>query len=402
MNSYALFKTPIGICGISWSEKGITVLQLPERTPEETKRHLIGKKDDVVFVEKNSLPNSVKRAVKEIQALLEGRKADFSQVQLDLNGVPEFHKRVYQAARTIPHGEVKTYGEIAAVIQSPRAARAVGNALSRNPIPLIIPCHRVIGADGNPGGFSAYGALKTKEELLKREGVNLFQSIKPSGRGSRIKNSKSEKLPGSTRALEFLTEADPKLGDLIQKVGPCRLKPDLSQDPFHAFLEAILYQQLTAKAAQTILGRLKLLFPHQGFPSPEELLELPEEKLRSAGISRNKALAIRDLAVKTLEGVVPTLQVANKMADLDLIQCMIKIRGIGQWTVEMFLIFNLGRPDVLPAADYGVRKGFARTYSREKLPTPKELAAHGEKWKPHRTTAAWYLWRALELPEIRR
>ena len=214
-----------------------------------------------------------------------------------------------------------------------------------------------------------------------------------------------------TNACEHLSRVDKQLGRIIAKTGPCRLMKETTQSIFAALLESIVYQQLNGKVAATIMGRVKALFPEnteklrtrrglvEGFPTPEQIVAASDERLRSAGLSRNKMLAIRDLAAKTLDGTVPTVQQAHRMSDEELIERLVEVRGIGRWTVEMLLIFRLGRPDVLPVDDYGVRKGFARMKKLEELPKPKELAAYGEKWKPYRSVAAWYLWRAAEMKD---
>lgn len=200
-------------------------------------------------------------------------------------------------------------------------------------------------------------------------------------------------------ALKFLTSSDKRLGTLIERVGPCHLKPKKRRSPFESLVQSVAYQQLNGTAAATILGRVKALYPNKRFPSPEDLIGTPDEKLRAAGLSRAKTAAIKDIARKTLEGIVPTSRAIVKMSNEEIIERLIAVRGVGPWTVEMLLIFTLGRTDVLPATDYGVRKGFAMTYGWKDLPTPKELLAHGERWKPHRTTAAWYFWRALDLED---
>jgi len=196
--------------------------------------------------------------------------------------------------------------------------------------------------------------------------------------------------------IKQLSAADKVLGRLIRKIGPCTLRPEKNCSPFQSLVRSVAYQQLTGKAAATILGRVKDLFPTQSFPEPEDLIRIPEEQLRAAGLSRAKIAAVKDIAAKTLEGVVPSIQVIRKLSDEEIIERLTTIRGVGQWTVEMLLIFRLGREDVLPATDYGVRKGFALTYELDELPTPKELLAFGEKWRPYRSTAAWYMWRALD------
>jgi DNA-3-methyladenine glycosylase II len=198
-------------------------------------------------------------------------------------------------------------------------------------------------------------------------------------------------------AINHLTRSDRILGRLIRKVGPCTLKPK-PRSPFEALVQSVAYQQLNGTAAATILGRVKALYPNRRFPGPEDLLATPDERLRAAGLSGAKTAAIKDIAAKTLSGLVPDSRAAARMANEDILERLTAVRGVGPWTVDMLLIFTLGRQDVLPVTDYGVRKGFALTYGWKELPKPKELLAFGEKWRPHRTTAAWYFWRALDLP----
>jgi DNA-3-methyladenine glycosylase II len=198
-------------------------------------------------------------------------------------------------------------------------------------------------------------------------------------------------------AIQHLRKADERLANLIVRVGPCRLTPSAQQTPFEALVEAVTYQQLTGKAAATILGRVKALFPKRRFPRPEDFLKTSDERLRGAGLSRAKTAAIKDIASKTLAGVVPTGRAIKSMPDHQIVERLTAIRGVGPWTVQMLLIFKLGRQDVLPVTDYGVRKGFARTYGLIELPRPGELLEYGDRWRPYRTTAAWYLWRSLDL-----
>lgn len=196
-------------------------------------------------------------------------------------------------------------------------------------------------------------------------------------------------------ALRHLTEADAVMGQLIADIGPCRWKVSRRVEPYTALAESICYQQLTGKAAATIWKRLCALFGGV-FPDPNTLLAASDESLRAAGLSRNKVAALRDLALHAREGQVPSRVAARTRSDEDLIQTLTAIRGIGRWTVEMFLIFTLGRKDVLPIHDYGVQKGFQRAYRTTTLPTPKQLEQHGLKWAPYRTVASWYLWRAAD------
>jgi DNA-3-methyladenine glycosylase II len=200
----------------------------------------------------------------------------------------------------------------------------------------------------------------------------------------------------SEEAIKHLTKADKVLGRLIRKVGPCGWKPERRRSPFESLVQAVTHQQLNGIAAKTILGRVKALYPGCPFPSPEDLLGTPDEKLRAAGLSRAKIASIKDIAAKTLEGIVPTSRAIARMDNEAIITQLTGIRGVGPWTVEMLLMFKLGRMDVLPATDFGVRKGFALIYELEDLPAPKDLLEHGERWRPYRSFAAWYLWRALD------
>lgn len=197
-------------------------------------------------------------------------------------------------------------------------------------------------------------------------------------------------------AVRTLSQADERLAALIAKSQPFALDDDPLQSPYEALLEAIAYQSISGKAAATIFGRIKALGSDGRCPAPKEILGTPDRKLRSAGLSRAKAAAMKDLAQKTIEGVVPSLADAEKLSDEELVERLISVRGIGAWTVEMFLIFRLGRPDVLPIHDYGVQKGYALTYRKRRIPKPRELAKFGERWKPYRTVASWFMWRAVE------
>jgi len=198
-------------------------------------------------------------------------------------------------------------------------------------------------------------------------------------------------------ACRHLTQADSQLGDLIARVGEFTMRPRTNHSLFAALLRSIVYQQLTGKAAATILGRVVRLSAPRRFPTPRDLLQLPPEHLREAGLSTAKTAALRDLAARTLDGTVPSLASIRRMEDEEVIQRLTLVRGVGRWTVEMLLIFRLGRPDVLPLADLGVRKGFARVFRRGKLPEPASMLRRGEAWRPYRSVATWYLYRALEL-----
>jgi 3-methyladenine DNA glycosylase/8-oxoguanine DNA glycosylase len=197
-------------------------------------------------------------------------------------------------------------------------------------------------------------------------------------------------------ATAHLLRCDKQLATMIRRVGPFALKTEKMASPFQSLFKAIVYQQLNGKAAGTIFQRVKDLFPDPQKPTPEDLLKLKDGPLRGAGLSQNKLLALRDLAAKTVDGTVPTLRKLRGMTDAEIVERLTTVRGVGVWTVEMLLMFRLGRPDVLPVADFGVRHGFRLTYDLPEMPDPKVLLKHGECWRPFRSVASWYMWRAVD------
>jgi DNA-3-methyladenine glycosylase II len=200
-------------------------------------------------------------------------------------------------------------------------------------------------------------------------------------------------------AVAHLARADRALAKLMRKAGDFTMRPAKLSSPFASLLRAIVSQQLSGKAATTIYNRVVALLPNPTHPSPEAIARVGDAPLRAAGLSQNKLLSIRDLAAKTLDGTVPTLQKLRKLPDDEIVERLTQVRGIGVWTVEMLLIFRLGRPDVFPVDDLGVRRGVMLTYGHAEMPKPKspELAAIGERWRPFRSVASWYMWRACEV-----
>ena len=197
-------------------------------------------------------------------------------------------------------------------------------------------------------------------------------------------------------AHQLLRASDPRMAALIARSRRYEIAPAVSIRPFDALAESIAYQQLNGKAAASIWNRVRALYPKRKRLDPTKVLATPDETLRAAGLSRAKIAAIKDLAAKTLDGTVPSSRALLRMSDDEIVARLTTVRGIGRWTVEMLLLFDLGRPDVWPVDDYGVRKGFAKTFGKRKLPTPKQLMKHGEKWRPYRSVAAWYFWRAVD------
>src|SRR5213594_5174903 len=196
--------------------------------------------------------------------------------------------------------------------------------------------------------------------------------------------------------MKSLAKRDERLKRLIDETPTFRLEIEETRSPYEALLESIAYQSISGKAAAAIFSRIKALGGDGRAPTPAEMLKLRTSVLRKAGLSGAKILAMKDLARKTLAGVVPSLEQAHEMSDEELVERLVSVRGIGVWSVEMFLIFRLGRPDVLPIHDLGVKKGWSVTYGKKHMPTPKELLAFGERWRPYRTVASWYMWRACQ------
>jgi DNA-3-methyladenine glycosylase II len=197
-------------------------------------------------------------------------------------------------------------------------------------------------------------------------------------------------------ASRHLARSDKALARVIRAVGPIAVAAPRGGTPFRALVEAVAAQQVTFKAARTILGRMVALFPGRRFPSPEDLVGIPGSRLRATGFSWAKVASLKDIAQKTLEGVVPSRRALLGMEDREIHERLTSVRGVGPWTVEMLLIFNLGRPDVWPISDYGVRRGISLLYGLKEIPSPREAMEFGERWRPYRSAAAWYLWRACE------
>lgn len=239
------------------------------------------------------------------------------------------------------------------------------------------------------GGFSANGGVTTKLRLLSIESAQTSHELCDGDGAFGFDPS---------AAVEHLRASDKALGHVIDAVGPFRMQLKKTPSLFGALAEAIVYQQLTGKAAATIFARVCALFPRaRQAPTAEQILRVSDEKLRAAGLSRSKLLSLRDLAQKTKSGEIPTLAEVRRMEDETIVEHLTGVRGIGRWTVEMLLIFRLGRPDVLPADDYGIRKGFTIAFKKHDLPERRDLEKRGARWKPYRTVASWYLWRAVDL-----
>jgi len=379
---YTLFDTTFGPCAVVWKTTqadfvAVLGFQLPEASPRQAVTHILGKWS---AVEATRLPAAIKNLIKRVKLHLNGQPQTFTDITLEVSGASPFTRRIYDAARAIPAGSTLTYGQLAEAAGKPGAARAVGSAMSKNPIPLLIPCHRVIGSGNKLCGFSAHGGLNTKAKLLALEGVSLVRRP-PINTPSALK-----------RAARQLAKQDPRLAELLSR--PLRFNLLKQESPYLTLLTAVVHQQLTPKAAKNILDRIAALYPEHVLPDPARLLDTPDSQLSAAGLSRSKTQALKDIAAKTLDGTLPSGDEIALLGDEAIIRRLTAIHGVGRWTVEMMLIFQLGRPDVLPVDDYALRKSMAAALALPQIPTPKQAVELGETWRPYRTIASLYLWQA--------
>lgn len=376
---YTLFPTPLGICAVAWGGAKLRRVWLPEKNgdPETLRKRIAAERDDLPEREP---PLPIRKAIARLTDAVAGKQAPLDELALDYGRATPFQRAVYEALRTTKPGETLSYGELAARAGRPGAARAVGRAMATNPLPIVVPCHRVLGAGGAIGGFSSPGGTHTKAQLLAREGV--------------ITAARS--LPYDRDEAVAQLRRDRRLASLIDRVGPFTLKLQPRTTTFASLARAIVYQQLSGKAAATIHRRITELFPNRRALQPGDVAAASDDALRAAGLSRPKLAALRDLTVRTLAGEIPSRAALDKMSDEAIVAALTPVRGIGRWSVEMLLIFQLGRPDVLPVADLGIQNGFARAFGGDR-PSPDTVGTRGRRWAPFRSVASWYLWRANEL-----
>ena len=383
MGHYATVRTQLGTLAIGFGERGISRILLPRQDWSELQpAYLAAAGLDT----ETRAPREIAPVAAALRAHIAGDVQDFSDVVLDTEGSSAFSLQARRAARAIPPGQTRTYGELAAAAGSPRAVRAVGAAMATNPWPIIVPCHRVFAATGF-GEYSAGSGVATKLRLLWREGYR--------GRTSNVAFDEH-------RAIAHLRAADPRLAKLIDRAGPFTLQAEAPRPrggtaPFASLARAIVAQQLSGKAAATIYHRVAALTGDDSIGDATAVLALPQARLRSAGLSQNKALAIADLARHAVDGSMPTRGAMQDMSDDDIVERLASIRGVGRWSAQMLLMFYLGRPNVLPVADLGVQKGFAIAYGTRGLPSAKTMEKVARNWSPFASVASWYLWRAVEI-----
>jgi len=384
-----VFPTSLGRCGLCWSETGLRAVQLPEASEETVLRRLRHRGASLVTPPERGFAGE---ALRRLQRHLDGSCDPLQDLPLDLEGLAPFTREVYQRARSVLPGQTTSYGELAASCGRPGAARAVGQALAQNPLTIVVPCHRVLAAGGGLGGFSAHGSTAAKLRLLTLEGADLGAV--------------------AVAGARELGRRDPRLRAVIRRVGPYQLHWAQREDRFTALSEAIVHQQVSMAAGGTIFRRLLALAGRPAASDPEardreevaatgsrrvlepsRVLRASAEELRAAGLSRQKASYLADLARRTEDGELP-LDRLDRMDDERVIEELTRVKGIGRWSAEMFLIFRLGRLDVLPVDDLGLRKNAQRLYGLRSLPAAARLRRLGELWRPYRSMATWYLWRA--------
>jgi O-6-methylguanine DNA methyltransferase len=385
-----IVETSIGPLGIAGCARGLSRVILPPPSERRDRERLV--REALGSDAPAALDGLGRDWAERLVAHLDGDDVDYDDLPIDHEGITPFARRVYETARRIPRGVTWTYGALGAAIGS-RSARAIGVALGRNPTPIVVPCHRIVAKDGC-GGFSAFGGTATKAQLLAIEGGTLGD-------------------PEHVAARRHLARVDPNLRPLVRAI-PCTLPVRPNGALLRTIVRAITGQQLSTKAAATIFARLETALGFDLHPPAKDrdpawrapVVRWPDdadariasasiEALRAVGLSAAKVASLHDLARRVERGALDLARLP-RMSDDRVISALLEVRGIGRWTAEMLLIFDLGRPDVLPITDLGIRKGLERIDRLRALPEPTEVLARAEAWRPFRSIGSWYLWRALE------
>ena len=367
-SGWTTFTTPAGLMAMSWTPRGVNRLVMGlKAAPKEFGA-------DLPQIARPRGP--VAEIVKRSKGLLAGRKDDLHDVPVDFGEMGGFPVQVLEELRRVAPGQVVTYGELAARAGKPGAARAVGRIMGSNPVPLIVPCHRCLGADGSLTGFSSDGDLDLKAHLLHLEGYVLNKE--------------------HAAGMAHLSRRDPVMRRLIKVCPPFRPLPDKPQTPYDNLVSAIIHQQLAVKAGRTIAGRVRNLTPGAHHPTPQEMLSFSDGELRAVGLSGQKTSYVKDLAARVGDGRLK-LGGLRRLSDAEAIAKLTEVRGIGVWSAQMHLMFHLGRLDVLPVGDLGLQIACSKAYGlEEKYATAAQMEELGERWRPYRSIASWYLWRSLD------
>jgi O-6-methylguanine DNA methyltransferase len=368
-----IFTSPVGPVGLAWNRRGVHRVIFGDMEPATIAAELQVACPGLTEVKRP--PREIVRTRDRIRDLLRGKFDDLRDIPIDLSANSEFSRKVLRALRGVKPGQVITYGRLADRAGRPGAARAIGRIMGANPVPIIVPCHRCMGADGSLTGFSTAGGTALKARLLFIEGY--------------------ERDPEHARGIRHLQKVDPKIRRVIGLVGPYLALSDKPRPPYDTLVTAIVHQQLSVKAGQTIAGRVRDLTSGPTYPTPDQMLRFKPEKLRACGLSNAKVDFVRDLSARVRDGRLK-LGALKHMTDDEVIAELTKVKGIGVWSAHMHLIFHMGRLDVLPVGDLGLRMGAAKLYGLKEYATPIELTEIAEPWRPFRSMGSYYLWRALD------
>ncbi len=374
---FCFFESVLGRCALVWSAEGVIRNFLPFESPSETKNEVFKEFPEAM---ETSLNKEMKKVVSKLKFAISGAKVDFDDVLINKSNWSPFNKKVFECAKSIPIGSTTTYGLLAKSIGHPNAFRAVGTALGKNPVPIIIPCHRVLGANGSLRGFSASNGVITKQILLRLEGCRdqtFFLDYDP------IESS------------IFLAKSDSRLAKIIKLIGPPSISPPQKVQIFDSLSKAIISQQLSVKAAQSISRKLILeCGKKNGNLDFEQIFKARNEKLKACGLSENKVHYLKELAKYARDKHLPSGEQLKCLSDSEVVHSLTKIKGVGKWTAEMILIFQLGRADVLAVDDLALRKGHGILLGKKNHESSRdELQTYARRWRPYRTAACWYLWR---------
>ena len=370
---WTVFSTPLGPVGVAWSPRGVGRVVIGPSDAQEIAPQL--QDHDPQAVRRKRLPPPLADLPARIKAHLGGRPDPLLDVPVDLAGRSDFARAVLNELRRVAPGQTVTYGELAARAGRPGAARAVGRIMGANPVPIVVPCHRCLGADGSLTGFSSAGGIWLKARLLFAEGV--------------VRNAEH------AAGMAFLARRDPVLRRIIKATGPYAALPDKPQPAYEVLVTAIVHQQLSVKAGRTIAARVRDLTPGPRYPRPQELLACKDAALRACGLSNMKVRFVQDLAAHICDGRLK-LSALHRLDDEQVIEKLCAVKGIGRWTAQMHLLFHLGRLDVWAVDDLGLQKAAANLYGLDQPVTKTVMETLGERWRPYRSIASWYLWRSLD------
>ena len=368
-----VFDTAVGPVGLAWTPQGVCRIHFGSKDRQRTTEAMQAHCPHLAPSSRPAGPAA--QVVRRLKRHLAGHLDHLLDIPVYTPDASEFARKVWRTLRKVPPGTVVTYGELALKAGRPGAARAVGRAMAANPVPLIVPCHRCVGSDGSMTGFSTEGGVFLKKRLLFIEGY--------------------EPDPEHAAGIRLLQRRDPVMRRLIKGVGPYQAVPDRRGSPFDTLVTAIVHQQLSVKAGRTIAGRVRDLTPGPRYPGPGQMLALTEPVLRGCGLSRSKTGFVKDLAARVTDGRLK-LGRLEKLSDEEVIAGLTQVHGIGVWSAQMHLIFHLGRLDVLPTGDLGLQHAAGKAYGYPEHATAAQLTELGERWKPYRSLASWYLWRSLD------